>query len=253
MKLCYEDSGCRIYHGDCLEVLATLDAESVDLVYLDPPFNTGRDWSVTHEGQERRFADKWPSMAAYVGWMENRCRELRRVLKPTGSLWLHTDPHHGASYLKVMLDEVFGIENFHGEVVWKRKFGGGGGSKGFVRCHDVILVYGKTDEAETVPECVPGVDPCPCTGLWADLVGPPPTRERLGYPTQKPEKLLERIVRASSSPGDTVLDPFCGSGTTLAAAVKLGRMGIGIDLSEDACELSALRASQVAPTLEVSV
>jgi site-specific DNA-methyltransferase (adenine-specific) len=244
----YRDETTCIFHGDCLEILPRLEAESMDLIYLDPPFNTGKDWTKVWKGETRTFADRFPGMAAYVGWMEERVREMRRVLKPTGSLWLHTDPHHGASYLKVMLDGAFGIDNYHGEIVWKRKYGSTARNS-YVRTYDVILVYGKTEAAETLPECN-GADPCACTGMWLDIPGGRSLgNEDVGYPTQKPERLLERIVRAGSKPDDIVLDPFMGSGTTLAAATKLGRYGIGMDASEAACEVASKRLREVQPTL----
>lgn len=248
MEPYFRADGATVYLGDCLDVLANLPAESVDLCYMDPPFNTGKTWAVRHADGDRTFEDRFPSLGAYVDWVRERCAEVRRVLKPTGSLWLHQDPHHGASYLKLMLDGLFGIENFRADVVWKRKHGTASGqtNRRLPRSHDSILVYGKTEAAETAPECN-GKDPCSCTDMWLDIPGPPPAKERVGYPTQKPLALLERIVRAGSPPGGVVLDPFAGSGTTLLAALKLGRSAIGVDESAVAARVASERIAGLAP------
>ena len=242
-------SAWEIRYGDCLDLLPDVETESVDLVYLDPPFNTGKTWTTVTSGVALSFEDRFPDLASYVSYIEDRCRELHRVLKPAGSLWLHQDPHHGVSYLRLMLDEVFGIDNSRGEIVWKRTAGQTNSSRTFVRVHDTILIHAKSDETVVSVACN-DANPCACTGVWLDCPGPPPKGERLGYPTQKPEALLDRIVGAGSPPGGLVLDPFCGSGTTLAAAVKSGGRAIGLDQSADACRVAAERLRGIERTMQ---
>jgi DNA modification methylase len=214
-------------------------------------------------------------VTAYLVMMTPRLLEIYRVLKNTGSLYLHCDPT-ASHYLKVILDRIFGARNFRNEIAWSYK-GGGRSRKHYARKHDTILFYTKsdkwvfnyedilvertnrtyfTDESRRrywlkygkryylkhdgkVPE-----------DWWADidpLHGP--YKERLGYPTQKPLALLERIIKASSNEGDTVLDPFCGCGTTLVAAQTLNRQWIGIDIAEDAVEITKKRLDESFPDI----
>lgn len=348
-----------LHYGDNLDVLRRhVKDESVDLIYLDPPFNSNRSYNVlfkTKSGDDAQaqieaFDDTWtwsqqseaeyehltqggapPKVAdaieamrkllgdndvlAYLVMMTARLVELHRVLKPTGSLYLHCDPT-ASHYLKVMLDAIFGTENFRNDVVWKRKAGRGETNAAAIRfgvTNDNLLFYGKTRAArfrrqyrESNPEYIASkfthvdtdgrryrrdniTSPSPRPNLVYEYKGynPPPNgwavsrermeemdaagrlylpadksqriqrkryldelegetvdslwddippinsqaRERLGYPTQKPVALLARIIEASSEPGDVVLDPFCGCGTTIDAAQQLGRQWTGIDIS----------------------
>jgi site-specific DNA-methyltransferase (adenine-specific) len=349
-----------LYYGDNLDVLrAHIKDESVDLIYLDPPFNSNASYNILFKSPAgagadasiEAFDDTWAwgptassalmditisgnhklhvlmqamktaigenAMMAYLAMMAVRLVELHRVLKPTGSLYLHCDPT-ASHYLKLVLDAVFGPTLFRSEIVWKRTSAHANSRRNFAGVHDIIFLYSKSasfvhNEAFTpysqsyVEEHFVHVDPdgrkfrrsdlrnpgvrpnlrydftasngitykphpngwavsrevmeqfdregrlffpkkedarlrkkiyldeslgVPATDFWDDL---PPIHssasERLGYPTQKPRALLERIIAASSNPGDVVLDPFCGCGTAVDAAQKLGRQWIGIDVT----------------------
>jgi len=318
-----------LFLGDNLAVLRrSLADASVDLVYLDPPFQSGRDYHLVFasRGDERgdrraradAFKDTWrwgreaeesyaavqaesarPAAAlrslrdilgesdlmAYLCMMTPRLVELRRVMKPSGSLYLHCDPT-SSHYLKVLLDSVFGAACFRNEVIWRyRRWPAK--ARRFQRMHDVLLFYtaspGKIHTFNTLygyerladstlktfgtkrqradfssGHRKPAVEDVDTQGpqmsdFW-DLddvanSGPPASdawevgviaaigKERTGYPTQKPEALLERVILASSNPGDVVLDPFCGCGTTIAVARRLGRRWIGIDLQNLAIQI----------------
>jgi site-specific DNA-methyltransferase (adenine-specific) len=353
-----------LYYGDNLDVLQRYVAdESVDLVYLDPPFNSNQDYNVLFQersgaqaaAQIKAFEDTWKwdesaalafeevvegggrvadslrafrtilpesDMLAYLSMMAPRLVELRRVLKDTGSLYLHCDPT-ASHYLKMLLDAVFGPQNFRAEIIWKR-YGAHNDSKGYGRVHDVLLFYSKGKDvtfnkqyeaysAEYVEERFRLSDPdgrrwaeqnlaspnprpnltYPFTAKNGITYQPPPngwkytpdrlralddagrlhypakaggrlrlknymdelpgvaiqdiwtditliggsSPERLGYPTQKPEALLERIISTSTNEGDVVLDPFCGCGTAIAAAERLKRNWIGIDITHLAVSL----------------
>jgi len=279
-----------LYYGDNLEVLRRHVAdESVDLIYLDPPFNSNATYNVLFgqadgtkaAAQIEAFDDTWhwdhvaaeafqevvthgedvaqamvafrallgPStMLAYLSMMAPRLIELRRVLKPTGSIYLHCDPKASA-HLRLLMDAIFGTKHFVNEIIWFYKTGGMS-KRWFARKHDVILFYAKGPEYKftlckersylahkygfsnvTIEEDDGGFfTMVGMRDVWdiPALRGNQP--EALGYPTQKPLALVERIIEASSSPGDVVLDPFCGCGTALAASEKLGRRWIGIDI-----------------------
>lgn len=248
-----------VYCGDNLEWMRKIPDDSIDLVYADPPFFSNRNYEVIFDdGEEiRAFQDRWKGgIYHYIEWMEERCREIHRILKPTGSFYLHCDWHAG-HYLKVMLDEVFGMNNFRNEVVWWYETGGIP-KMDFSRKHDTIFRYTKGDgyiffadrikesrSDEVIRRIESGVkNATRSTGterhpsdVWKIPAINAMAKERLGYPTQKPEALLERIIKASSNEGDIVFDPFCGCGTTLSVAHKLGRQWIGIDVSPTACKL----------------
>lgn len=359
-----------LYYGDNLEILHRyIDDESVDLIYLDPPFNSNADYNVLFaekdgtqaHAQIKAFEDTWswdieaaneyglvlrsghdrvaralkglhdflgPSdMMAYLSMMALRLIELRRVLKPTGSIYLHCDPT-ASHYLKLVMDAVFGPENYRNEIVWKRTTAHSNVYRAYGDITDTIFFYSRTPEykwnqvyqtfdEEELEKRFPNVDangrrwrsenmrnpgirpnlhysytasngvtyqPHPngwtCSiqrmkeldaqgrlhfpakeggrlrlkqyadefagvklqNLWADIspIGAQ-AAERLGYPTQKPEALLERIIKASSNEGDIILDPFCGCGTAIAAAQKLGRCWIGIDITHLAINLIKVR------------
>ena len=359
-----------LYFGDCLDWMSKWDSESVDLVYLDPPFNSKQNYNLLYsdvpgDAQAKAFEDTWlwddsaegryerfdgligplartvrglmrclgrSGMLAYLTYMAERLEECHRLLKPTGSIYLHCDPT-ASHYLKAVMDAVFGARNFRNEIIWKRT-GAHGGARRWGPIHDVILFYTRSDDwvwNRTYQSYDPsyveknyrhqdkhgryrhvtldgsgtrtgssggpwrGVNPTRDGRHWAvpsarafpqwvtfpdgyaqmtvqerldvldDMglvywpirgtkphykryldvgkgnqiqdvisdIGPIGSRaaERLGYPTQKPISLLERIVKASSNPGDLVLDPFCGCGTTIEAAERLGRRWAGIDIS----------------------
>ena len=352
----------HLYYGDNLDVLRDkIPNESVDLIYLDPPFNSKRDYNLLFkspkgqqsEAQIEAFLDTWHwneqaeresdevlsqpntgvaeimralrsflgenDMMAYLTMMANRLLELHRVLKSTGSLYLHCDPT-ASHYLKIVLDGVFGGENFKSEIIWRRTASKGLAFKGYPNNHDILFYYGRSDRVtfnrpylpydeenldektgakykhtdpdgriyrlsdvtnpnknrpnltyeflamtkvwrwtkdrmekayrdgivvQTKPGAIPQMkryldeqEGRPIDTVWTDI---PPinsqAQERLGYPTQKPLALLERILAVSSNEGDVVLDPFCGCGTAVHAAQKLNRQWIGIDITHLAISL----------------
>ena len=315
-----------LYHGDNLEVLRRhVRDQSVDLVYLDPPFQSGKNYDLLFESRGgakekspdpeaaavRAFQDTWAwgrdaehayqdvrasggqaattlhalrqilgesDMMAYLCMMAPRLLELRRVLRPTGSLFLHCDPT-ASHYLKVLLDAVLGPACFRNEVIWRyRRWPAI--ARRFQKMHDVLLFYSRSAAGAKTP---PGADSRPTFHTLygyeklaestlktfgtkkqradfssghrkpsteeTETAGPPLSdvwevgviaacgRERLGYPTQKPEALLERVILATSNAGDVVLDPFCGCGTAIAVAERLGRRWIGIDVNRLAIDL----------------
>jgi DNA modification methylase len=349
----------RLYLGDNLPIMREwIPDESVDLVYLDPPFNSRSDYKVAFgehndseiQGRMTAFQDTWhwgeeseaalrelvsrgtgkladlvkalllflgPSdMAAYLVMMAARLMELHRILRYTGSIYLHCDPT-ASHYLKLLMDAVFGSGNFRNEIVWKRSRNRSSIRKIFRRAHDTILLYSKSDDYsfalqyrglsegskklynkkdgrgpyQLVPLLVSGprngktgaswrgIDPnahgksgmhwvttpdkleeyerqgliywpekkrgtprlkyylqdtkgVPVSDVWDDIpLIAPSSSESVGYPTQKPELLLERIIRGGSTAGDIILDPFSGCGTTVAVAERLGRRWVGIDIS----------------------
>ena len=253
--------------SDNLEVMKNMTSESIDLIATDPPFNTGKVW----RGKAGEFKDKFKDVETFTAWMCERAVEMHRILKPTGSLYLHCD-QTASHYLKVMLDKVFGKNNFENEIIWC--YAGRAMSKTrFARKHDTILFYGKgpdryfdvasasrpvderyvsrynkVDEEGKRYATIKGKDGKYTNYYLKDVImqdwwNIPYVRgnEVNGYPTQKPSWLYERIVSVSSKEGDTVLDPFCGSGTTLVAAKNLGRNYVGIDINPDAISVSEER------------
>ncbi|MCX6906538.1 MAG: DNA methyltransferase, partial [Verrucomicrobia bacterium] len=310
-----------IYCGDNLEQLRKLPDACVDLIYIDPPFNSNRNyevfWGETKE--KRAFEDRHESTKAYIEYMRPRCVELARVLKKSGSFYYHCD-WHASHYVKVMLDQIFGENNFRSEIIWRRTNAKGLAFKGHPNNHDTIFYYVGSDVftwnrpfSEYDPDYIAkfyrfveegtgrrfrlsdltnpnpdrpnltyewkghkrvwrwtkermeeadkkGIIHYSSTGLaaqkryldemqgqpvdtvWDDI---PPIQaqadERLGYPTQKPLALLDRIIKASSDENQIVLDAFCGCGTALVAAQKSKRQWIGIDISPTACRVMAKR------------
>ncbi|MFA7296230.1 MAG: DNA methyltransferase [Dehalococcoidia bacterium] len=361
-----------LYYGDNLAVLRDFPDECVDLVYLDPPFNSARAYNVLFkeakgaesEAQIEAFGDTWKwgphtsetydevvsrgddvgrllqsfvqalghnDVTAYLTMMAPRLVELRRVMKPTASIYLHCDPT-ASHYLKVLMDAIFGPTNFVNEIIWKRSDAhndSGQGAKHFGRIHDSIMMYRRSPDATfsalytPLPEATisnwykhvepetgrrynlgditgpggaakgnplyeflgvtrywrysrermqelhdqgrivqrrPGAVPAikryldesrgvQMQDVWTDIEMLRGLRkgERLGYPTQKPEALLERIISASSNPGDVVLDPFCGCGTATVAAHRLGRRWVGIDVTYLAVDLMRRRLADTFP------
>ncbi len=372
-----------LYYGDNLAVLReSIATESVDLVYLDPPFNSNASYNVLFkatggdrsQAQIEAFEDTWHwnefaemafddvmqgphsdaaillramrsalgenDMMAYLAMMAVRLIELHRVLKPTGSIYLHCDPT-ASHYLKILLDGIFGAPNFRNEITWKRRVGFSSAVhelRKFGVCTDILLFFAKSEETRFSPQynredpeyqryiderftsvdengrrfqATSLVNPAPRPNLRYEYKGyqPPPNgwmishekmeewdnegkiyfpkdktgrlrrksyadelrgmpiqnlwldipeinsqaQERLGYPTQKPVALLERIISASSNSGDLVLDPFCGCGTTIHAAQKLGRRWIGIDVTHLAIGLVERRLKEAFPGITFEV
>jgi site-specific DNA-methyltransferase (adenine-specific) len=371
----------QLHFGDCLDVMrsSVIPSESIDLVYLDPPFNSNASYNVLFkspkghksDAQIHAFEDTWHwgesaereyhdlltqvhsaklseaivalrnilgenDMMAYLVMMANRLLEMHGDLKPSGTLYLHCDPT-ASHYLKVLLDTIFGVENFRSELIWKRTSAHSSAHR-YGPVHDTILFYSKSDDftwntqfqpydPTYVSEFYTHVDPdgrrwrrsdmtgagtrngetgevwrgidvtmkgrhwayppkvleqmdkqgklhwpakeggmpmlkryldeqpgVPLQDIWTDIK---PMHnlsdERLGYPTQKPLALLERIIGASSNPGDTILDPFCGCGTAIHAAQKLGRRWIGIDITHLAVNLIERRMRDAFPGIEFEI
>lgn len=260
-----------IYEGDNLEILSKFPDKSVDLIYADPPFFSNRQYEVIwgNGAEKRAFQDRWKGgIEHYISWMEPRLRECHRILKDTGTIYLHCDTHANA-HLRILLDKIFLEKNFRNEILWCYR-GAGYPKKDFGNRHDTIFRYSKTDGyafnlddvgegyAEATKERFKHyIGNVRKSGdFWIQKLNPlgkqpddwweiqpiaPSAKERLGYPTQKPLILLEKIIKASSNKGDIILDPFCGCGTTLVAAEKLGRRWIGIDVSPTACKLMKKR------------
>jgi DNA modification methylase len=255
-----------IYCGDNLDQLRKQPDSCIDLIYIDPPFNSNRNyevfWGETKE--KRSFEDRHESTQAYIEFMRPRCVELARVLKETGSFYYHCD-WHASHYIKVMLDQIFSENNFQNEIVWVYQTGGASKQR-YARKHDVILFYSKSGkftfnsdeirEPRTEKSMKRAQNPIGAR-ITADDTDKLPTdvfqipalnpmaKERLGYPTQKPIALLDRIIKASSNPNDVVLDAFCGCGTALVSAQNLGRQWIGIDMSPTACLVMAKRLRNI--------
>ena len=297
-----------IFTRDNLEVMRGMDSGVVDLIYLDPPFNKKKQFQapIGSEAEGASFKDWWvmddvkfedmellerkyPHIAAlirasgavgersntpYLLYMAPRLIEMRRILKDTGSIYLHCDPTISHS-LKLLMDAVFGPGNFRNEIIWAYT-GPSGTKKNFPQKHDTVFRYTRSDvwtfnaDAVRVPYKALHTDSGKRPAIWGEgggklqdeetrkaylqrgkipqdwwndipSGGHISPKERVGYPTQKPLALLERIVQASSNPGDLVLDPFCGCATTCVAAEKLGRQWIGIDVSPKAAELVMTR------------
>jgi DNA modification methylase len=255
-----------IYCGDNLTWLKKFPDKCVDLIYLDPPFFSNKNYEVIfNDGEEiRSFEDRWKGgINHYVEWMKDRVFEMHRILKDTGSFYLHCD-WHASHYLKVMCDDIFGYNNFRNEIIWWYETGGIP-KKDFSRKHDTIFRYSKTKNiifnADEVKESrsdevlrriatgIPGATRSKGqfrhpSDVWKIPAINAMAKERLDYPTQKPESLMERIIKASSNKDDLVLDPFCGCGTTIAVAQRLGREWIGIDVSPSACKLMKNRVEK---------
>jgi len=238
--------------------MKTLPDATLDLIYADPPFFTRR--------RHAAFNDIWPGgLAVYIEWLDERLREMHRLLKPTGSLVVHCD-WHASHYIKVALDRIFGYERFVNEIVWCYKSGGASPKRRFSRKHDVLLLYAKGRDHYFAapreksynrgrkPYRFAGVEEFQDEGGWYTLVGMKDwweidmvgrtARERTGYSTQKPLALLERVVEACCPAGGVVGDFFCGSGTTVVAAARLGRDWIACDESDEAVRLTRERLAR---------
>ena len=268
--------------GDNLDVLPRFPDASFDLVYADPPFNTGRtqrrltlataaaeDGDRTGFGgrryrstrlQESSYED---SFEDYLAFLEPRLREIRRVLAETGTFYFHVD-YREAHYCKVLLDTLFGRECFLNEIVWAYDYGAKPKHRWPAK-HDTILVYVKdpgryrfdAEAVEREPYMAPGLVTAEKaargklpTDVWWHTIVSPTGREKTGYPTQKPEGIVRRMVQASTRPGDRCLDPFCGSGTLGAVARALGRRFVLVDSNPEAVEVARRRlaAADVRPS-----
>jgi site-specific DNA-methyltransferase (adenine-specific) len=265
-----------VIETDNLALLRAIPDGAVDLAYADPPFATGSARRLQSirlgEGERERpgfrggteryeitsdlaYDDGLP-LGEHLAALRERVVEVHRVLAPHGSLYLHCDwrtSHH----LRLMLDEVFGAERFLNELIWAYDYGGRSRDR-WPRKHDTILWYAKgedwvfdRDAIDRIPYLAPGlVGPEKAargkvpTDVWWMTIVPPASRERTGYPTQKPVRLLERIVAASSRPGDLVLDPYAGSGTTGVAAARLGRRWLLADRNPAAVEIARRRLGE---------
>jgi site-specific DNA-methyltransferase (adenine-specific) len=262
-----------VIEGDCLEILTSLPDGIARLAYLDPPFNSGRrqrresirstpDPAGSRGGfQGRTYSAVRKTLASYDdafddywGFLEPRLHEVWRVLAVDGTLYLHLD-YREVHYAKVMLDAIFGRAGFLNELIWAYDYGART-KRRWPAKHDTILVYVKdpadyvfnTDEVDREPYMAPGlVTPEKATlgklptDVWWHTIVSPTGREKTGYPTQKPEGILRRIVQASSEPGDLVLDAFAGSGTTGAVAAALGRRFLLIDQNPEAIDVMRRR------------
>lgn len=281
----------EIHLGDNLPILRKLPSASVDLIYIDPPFNTGSTQKRTRITARRigkpgefdpALPDRSPgtrdgfggaryavethqspqyldSFGDYLAFLRPRLAESYRLLKPTGSLFLHLDARE-VHYAKVMLDDLFGRDCFRNEIIWAYDYGGKPRDRWPAK-HDNILWYSRTDgytfhfdAIDRIPYMAPDlVGPEKAargkipTDVWWMTVVPTNSREKTGYPTQKPLKLLQRILRVHSNPGDLVLDFFAGSGTTGEAAKQLGRRFMLIDQSPDAVAVMRKRLPDALP------
>jgi site-specific DNA-methyltransferase (adenine-specific) len=259
----------RVIQGDNLSVLKSIADESVQLIYVDPPFNTGRVQSrgsskttrtetgnrIGFKGQRYEIVKETilsydDEFEDYWGFLEPRLEEAWRVLSETGTLYLHLD-YREAHYAKVLLDALFGRECFLNEIIWAYDYGGKAKSRWPAK-HDTILVYVKNpdkyyfdnESVDREPYMAPGlVTPEKVakgklpTDVWWHTIVSPTGKEKTGYPTQKPLGILRRVIQASSKEGDLVLDFFAGSGTTGAAAAELGRNFILIDQNPESIEV----------------
>lgn len=265
--------------GDCTEELKKIKDQTIDLIYLDPPFFSQKDYKSTSEEVENySFCDKWSSLDEYLSLIEKVLIESKRILKNTGSIFLHCDKH-ASHYLRCLLDKTFGPKNFQSEIIWTYKRWSNS-KKGLLNNHQNIYFYSKTknfyfntimcnyspstnvDQIMQLRERINNgktaykldksgnqilsnaKNGVPLSDIWDIPYLNPKAKERTGYPTQKPVILLERILEIASKEQDLILDPFCGSGTTLLAAKRTNRRYIGIDISKTAIKLSCKRLSE---------
>ena len=265
--------------ADNLEYLSSVPDNSVILVYIDPPFNTGGQQSITRvktvrdeDGDRTGFGGNryrterqgsssyFDAFDDYIGFLTPRIEEARRVLTRNGSLFLHVDQHE-SHYCKVLPDRLFGRESFINEIIWSYDYGGRSRKKWPTK-HDTIFWYAvdpddytfNADAIDRIPYMAPGLvgkekaarGKIP-TDVWWQTIVPTNSKERTGYPTQKPLAILERIVKVHSNPGDLVLDFFAGSGTTGVAAARNGRRFVLVDSNPEAVQVAAKRLTEYAP------
>ena len=265
----------QVIFADNLEILKTMSSESIPLIYIDPPFNTGKVQSRRQlkterhadgdrggfKGQtyrttilgEKAYLDKFDD---FLGFLEPRLREAYRILTPSGSLYFHMD-YREVHYCKILLDHIFGRASFLNEIIWAYDYGARSKNKWPAK-HDTILWYAKDpenyifnyDQLDRIPYMAPGlVGPEKAalgktpTDTWWHTIVSPNGKEKTGYPTQKPLGIIKRIISVSSNPGDIILDFFAGSGTVGEAATMLGRSFILVDNNPEAIEVMRKRLS----------
>ena len=263
--------------GDCLEVMRRMDSDSFELAYLDPPFFTQKVHRLKTRDRSREytFSDLWDSHREYAEFLHARLVEVHRLLSSRGAVFFHCD-RNATHIVRSLLEEIFGTSGFRSEIIWTyRRWSNS--QKGLLPAHQTIYYFSKTSDYvfntiweeyspstnvdqilqerardshgksvykrdETGKVITNGVKRgVPLSDVWDIPYLNPKARERTGYPTQKPLLLLERILRIATVDDDYVLDPFCGSGTTLVACALMGRNGVGIDVSEDAVNLANQR------------
>lgn len=261
----------RLIWGDNLHVMRQLPSESIDLIYIDPPFFSNRVYNVIwgDDHEERSFSDIWEGgLDGYLIWLNSRLYEMKRILKSTGSIYVHCD-WHASHYIKVEMDKIFGYENFKNEIAWRYGLGGFRTRQHYPRKHDALLFYAKSiqntfnvqrqEPTKAMLQKYSHIDQDgkrymmsygkryylkggrPLDTVWDVAAIAPTSGERVGYPTQKPEDLLERVIQVSSNRGDVVLDAFAGGGTTGVVAQRLGRRWILCDQSRVAVAVTAER------------
>lgn len=273
----HQRADIQVRLGDCLPILHGMENDGADLVYLDPPFFTQKVHRLSPRDRSKEFSfeDLWATQKDYATFLFERLREIHRVVSKDGSIFFHCD-RNAVHLVRALLDEVFGSENFRSEIIWHyRRWSNS--QRGLLPAHQTILYYTKSgtytfNEMLTDYSLTTNVDQIlqrrsrddsnksvydrdedgnvvsngakrgvPLSDVWDIPFLNPKAKERTGYPTQKPLLLLERIIGLATNEGDCVLDPFCGSGTTLVAAQSLNRAAIGIDVSEEAVELTKKR------------
>ena len=285
------DASCMLLRGDNeagMRALAQRSAGQFSLVYMDPPFFTGKTHSAVKRTRNKQtgaivrnittaFDDRWESLPVYLAAIQQRIAVARDLLRPDGCLVLHVDPKT-SHYAKILCDETFGRDSFASEIVWRyRRWPSK--TKNFQRVHDVLLRYvkdpgvtpqfhqlyeplapstlatwgkrkqravvdadGRRSRSSKTDELTPGT---PMGDVWEIGIVAPVAKERTGYPTQKPEALLERLITACTSADDLILDPYAGSGTTLAVAHRLGRRVVGIDASPESHKIIRTRLGEL--------
>lgn len=277
----HRQTNIQVHLGDCLSILQKMESGSVNLAYLDPPFFTRKVHRLAPRDRSREFSfdDLWATQREYATFLYERLCELHRVISGDGCVFFHCD-RNAVHLARAILDDIFGSENFRSEIIWHyRRWSNS--QRSLLPAHQNILyytksdnytfneilmeyspatnvdqilqrrsrdesnksVYARDDQGNTVPNGAKrGV---PLSDVWDIPFLNPKAKERTGYPTQKPLLLLERIISLASNEGDCILDPFCGSGTSLVAAQLLNRNAVGIDLSEDAVEMTRKRLREL--------
>lgn len=273
-----------IIHGDCREELKELKSDQIDLIYFDPPFFTQKTHSLKARDHLKayEFDDKFNSLEEYLELIEDVLIQCKRVLKDTGTVFLHCDKT-ASHNIRIVLDRVFGRDNFQSEIIWSYKRWSNS-KKGLLNSHQVIFFYSKTKDFKfniiySDYSATTNIDQIlqervrdehgksiykkdengkvilgkekkgvPLSDVWEIPYLNPKAKERTGYPTQKPILLLNRIINIATDEGDSVLDPFCGSGTTCVSAKLLKRNYIGIDRSLDAVNLAKMRLEEMVVT-----
>ena len=258
-----------VYQGDNLPILKEIESGKIDLIYIDPPFCAGSVFKSKAWGKKVvSFNDEWGGgVQSYIHWLSPRLKEFHRLLSHKGVFCLHLD-QRSVHYAKVELDKIFGQKNFLNEVIWHYS-GGASGKRNYPKKHNTILIYTKTknyqfnDDDIRIPyEGTGGYQnsngivnngkrykpnpkgKIPTSVFKIPIIHPNDTKERIGYPTQKPLKLLDRIIKTFTHKGDMVLDGFCGCGTTISSAQNLGRQWLGIDISKDAVSVIRKRMAK---------